>query len=362
MARQLHPRSSPFAGRRRTLRPAVSSRLAALIAGGLLLSACNPPAGDEFRHGLADQARPWAHANFDADPGKFTFAVFSDLTGGERPGIYDVAVAQLNLLRPELIMSVGDLIEGDSADTAGLNAEWDRFDSRSGKARAPVFYTGGNHDLTGQMLRDVWRDRYGPSYYHFVYKDVLFLVLDTEDNTPERMAWLKQVRDEALEFVAVDDWEGYAASDYANAPERAYGNIRPAQADYFIDAIESHPDARWVFLFIHKPIWQREDEAEFARIEAALSKRPYTVFRGHQHAFIYEQRHGRDYIGLGPTGGSWNAAAGRSMDQVVLVTVDDAGVDIANLLLPGILDKTGQIPANGDRLCYESTDCEDSAE
>ena len=47
------------------------------------------------------------------------------------------------------------------------------------------------------------------------------------------------------------------------------------------------------------------------------------------------------------------------MDQVVLVTVDDDGVDIANLLLPGILDKTGHIPADGDALCYESTDCDD---
>ena len=46
------------------------------------------------------------------------------------------------------------------------------------------------------------------------------------------------------------------------------------------------------------------------------------------------------------------------MDQVVLVTGDDDGVDIANLLLPGILDKTGHIPADGDELCYESTDCE----
>lgn len=337
-------------------------RVVALIAAALLLSACQHPAGPDFRHGFDNQRKPWAHEDFDADPGKFTFAVFSDLTGGERPGVYDVAVAQLNLLRPELILSVGDLIEGDSADTAGLNAEWERFDSRSGKARAPVFYAGGNHDLTGQISRDVWHDRYGPSYYHFVYKNVLFLVLDTEDNTPERMAWLKQVRDEALVLVAADDWDAYAASDYANAPERAYGNISSAQADYFVNVIESHPDVRWVFLFMHKPIWQREGEAEFARVENALGEQSYTVFRGHQHAYIYEQRNGRDYIGLGTTGGQWNPEAGRSMDEVVLVTVDDAGVDIANLLLPGILDKTGHIPADGDDLCYESTDCEDAAE
>ena len=333
-------------------------RITTLLVAACLLAACDAPPGDEFRHSLAGQAAPWAHEQFDADPGKFTFAIFSDLTGGERPGVYDVAVAQLNLLRPEFIMSVGDLIEGDSGDPAGIHAEWDRFDKRAGHARAPVFYAGGNHDLTGEMLRDVWGERYGPPYYHFVYKDVLFLVLDTEDNTPERMAWLKQVRDDALEFVAAEDWDAWAKSEYANAPERAYGNITAAQADYFVDAVAANPGVRWVFLFMHKPVWQRDGEAEFARIENALAGQPYTVFRGHQHAYIYEQRLGRDYIGLGPTGGAWNAVAGRSMDQVVLVTVDDDGVDIANLLLPGILDKTGHIPADGDELCYESTDCE----
>ena len=50
---------------------------------------------------------------------------------------------------------------------------------------------------------------------------------------------------------------------------------------------------------------------------------------------------------------------GRSMDHVTLVTVEDDGVDIANLLLEGILDKTGHIPLNGDELCFESTKCPD---
>lgn len=69
---------------------------------------------------------PWTHDNFDADDGKkFTFAVVSDLTGGERDGVFEVAIQQLSLLRPELILSVGDLIEGESEDHALLSQEWD---------------------------------------------------------------------------------------------------------------------------------------------------------------------------------------------------------------------------------------------
>jgi len=45
------------------------------------------------------------------------------------------------------------------------------------------------------------------------------------------------------------------------------------------------------------------------------------------------------------------------MDQVTLVTVDDSGVDIANVLMSGILDKTGHIPLGGDDVCFEAALC-----
>ena len=45
------------------------------------------------------------------------------------------------------------------------------------------------------------------------------------------------------------------------------------------------------------------------------------------------------------------------MDHVNLVHVEDDRVDIANLLMEGILDKTGQIPLNGEALCFESARC-----
>ena len=41
----------------------------------------------------------------------------------------------------------------------------------------------------------------------------------------------------------------------------------------------------------------------------------------------------------------------------MLVTVSEAGVDIANLLMDGILDKTGHIPLDGDDVCFELATC-----
>ncbi|MEE8544025.1 MAG: metallophosphoesterase family protein, partial [Gammaproteobacteria bacterium] len=118
----------------------------------------------EFRHDVSDGFKPWAHEDFDAADDKFTFAVFSDLTGGERSGVFAIAVEQLSLLRPELIMNVGDLIQGGMAGRAELDAQWDSFDERASRARAPVFYVGGNHDLSGDLLQSVWDKRYGHRY------------------------------------------------------------------------------------------------------------------------------------------------------------------------------------------------------
>jgi hypothetical protein len=108
---------------------------------------------------------------------------------------------------------------------------------------------------------------------------------------------------------------------------------------------------------LHKPAWQKEGETTFSAIEAALGDRPYTVFTGHVQAFGYEERNGRDYIRLATTGGEQFPEIARSADHVTLVTVDDAGVNIAHLLLSGIYDKIGHVPLEGDKVCFERALC-----
>jgi hypothetical protein len=83
------------------------------------------------------------------------------------------------------------------------------------------------------------------------------------------------------------------------------------------------------------------------------------VFYGHVHSYLYEQRHGRDYIRLATTGGVQIEGRENAYDHIALVTVFQDGVDIANLRLDGILDKTGRIPAGGDALCFEAARCDD---
>lgn len=336
--------------------------LAALLAFTTLVACATrgpQPGAADFQHEVTGNARPWTHEAFDAAQDKFTFALFSDLTGGEREGVFTVAVEQLGLLRPELIVNVGDLIEGGTTDRAQLAREWDSFDQRARRARAPVFYLGGNHDLSNPVMWDVWDERHGRRYYHFVYRDVLFLMLDTEDNTEDFQWHMDAVRNAAIERVADEGWGVLPETAYGQLEERRTGRVGADQAAYFNDVITRYPGVRHTFVLLHKPAWERPGEAHFARIEAALADRPYTVFYGHEHDYQHELRHGRDYIGLGTTGGVQNPGKAMAVDHVTLVTVSSAGVDIANLKLSGIFGKDGRIPAGGAALCFEVRACGD---
>lgn len=311
---------------------------------------------EPFEHDIQSRQKPWTHTNFDTAPDKFTFAIHSDLTGGERPDVFATAVSQLELLRPEFVISIGDLIEG-GGDRDALVAQWDSYDARVKDAPFPVMYAGGNHDLSSDFERDVWAERYGPHYYHFRYKDALFLVLDSEDMSDTRRKELVQLRLDAIEVHKAQGAEAALATPYGQSTEKSAGAIGKKQADYFLKVLADNSDVRHTFVFVHKPVWDA-DGGPYFRIEAALQERPFTAFNGHVHAYAYKQRKGRDHLQLATTGGAFFPELGMSVDHVTLVTVDGHNdVSIANLLLSGIRDKTGNIPGGGGTLCFSSVAC-----
>jgi len=323
----------------------------------LLLFACaeNKPKQADFKNDVSTTAKPWLHENFD--DGTFTFAIITDLNGGERAGVFDVAIEQVNLLRPELIVTVGDLIDGGTENKDTLTMQWDYFDTRAKKAKAPLFHIGGNHDLTNVAMREFWANRYGPRYYHFIYKDVLFLMLDSEDYSPKRMQEIYLARAAAIKVMDGPNPEKANDMEYNKMKERISGEISKEQSEYFKKVLEENPSVKWTFLFMHKPVWQREEEGGLQIIEAALADRPYTLFNGHFHSYSHTDRNKRDYIMLGTTGGAQNDKDLMSFDHLTLVTMDDHEPSIANLRLDGILDKTGKVPLHGDTLCFQASKC-----
>ena len=274
----------------------------------------------EFAHGLSG-AKPWTNERFLDDPQEFHFAIVGDRTGGERKGFFGKGVDALNLLRPEFVMSVGDLIACGGKDD--VRAQWKEEAEIVSRLQMPFFHVVGNHDIwtgftgmTPQRQRsiDVWKELHGTNtYYNFTYKGCHFVCF----NTMER-------------------------HDYFPPREPIPQN----QIDWALAEMAKHKDARWHFLFMHKPIDWTSDR--WLAFERAINTFDYTVFCGDWHNHCTAVRHGKKYYMIGTTGGGFDCGVLSDdlrygvMDSVTWVTVTKKGPVVSNLALAGIHGDTIQ--------------------
>ena len=82
-------------------------------------------------------------------------------------------------------------------------------------------------------MREYWEEKIGPTYYHFVYKDVLFLMLNSEDYEPERMEKIFLARERSLKIESGEIEGNFEDTEYYKMPERTYGDIGEQQLEYF---------------------------------------------------------------------------------------------------------------------------------
>ena len=284
-------------------------RLAVVLAC-LCLAACGPASGPRIDVEAEDGARPWTGLDANDALGDFHFAIVSDRTGGARPGVFASAIPKVNLLEPAFVVSVGDLIEGYTENPAQIKREWDEFEGLVAGFETPFFYVAGNHDMNNAVMAEAWRARFGPSYYRFVYRDVLFLVLNSE-------LFRMVGREESLP----GPW------------------TQQEQLALVEETLTEFPTPRWTIVLVHQPLWDYPTILEdWLKLEAMLGERDYTVFAGHRHRYVRHVRNDRRYITLATTGGgsSLRGEIYGEFDQVALVTMTDAGPRLANLLLDGI--------------------------
>ena len=250
-----------------------------------------------------EERNPVTHLRWNDSPDDFQFAIVSDRTGGHRAEIFSQAVDKLNLLQPEFVLSVGDLIEGGKASADKIAAEWKEFDGFVKKLNMPFFYVPGNHDVNTKDTTKAWQDKLGRRHYHFVYRGVLFLILNTDD-LPKTAA------------------------------------IGPEQIAYVQKTLKENANVRWTIVALHRPLWRFDDGAKngFAEVEKALVGRPYTVFCGHEHEYVKFVRNGMNYYQLATTGGAslMRGVEYGEFDHIVWVTMKKDGPLMANILLDSI--------------------------
>jgi serine/threonine-protein phosphatase CPPED1 len=281
-----------------------------VVVGAVLLSRPSAtPAGTTGNKAdlqiKVEAVNPWNNLKLNNAAATFRFAILSDRTGGPRDGVFEKAIDQLNILQPEFVVTVGDLVDGDD-DPVKFNAQWKELNGWIGMLQMPFFYLPGNHDLYNAPMHEKWKEMFGRRYYHFIYKNVLFLMLNSEDP----------------------------------GGKKAPGKFGHEQIAYFKRVLAENKDVRWTMVCLHRPIWNNKDveRTGWLAIEDALQGRRFTVFCGHEHIYNREIRRGSLYYTLATTGGAskLRGAPQGEFDHIVWVTMKADGPVLANLMMEGI--------------------------
>lgn len=249
---------------------------------------------------------PWSNESVKNKEEDFSFAILPDRTIRPRVGTFSSLLQKVDAMRPDFIMSVGNLVEGNTKSVSEYKRQWKELDSVIALAKAPFFKVGGSHDIQADnsVMRDEWINQYGATYYHFQYNQVLFLCLDTEDG--------------------------------------GSGSISKTQLDYFTQVLKKNKKVKQAFVFMNKPLWTTDKSRNFRQLEHLLQNLNYSVFAGNLHRYAHSRRFGHDYYSLATAGG-FSKLRGKEVgeiDHFIWVSFQNNQVTITNISSDGFVENS----------------------
>ena len=282
----------------------------------------------------------------------FTFVVYGDRTGGPDEGVAVLAdaVRDTNLLEPDLVMTVGDLVQGYNEPDQWMR-QMREFKGVMNTLVSPWFPVAGNHDI-------YWRDRgepgpaippgqheanyemhFGPLWYAFEHKNSLFVVLYSDEGNPE------------------------TGEKAISKPESQ--RMSPEQLQWLQQTLADHKDSEHVFLFLHHPRWitgRYGDDWEKVHKALVEAGNVTAVFAGHIHRMRYDgPRDGIEYVTLATVGGhnAMTVPEAGMLHQYHVVTVRKDRVAMTALPVGAAMDVreiTPELAADAESLATLAVD------
>jgi acid phosphatase type 7 len=289
--------------------------LFALIASGLVLACAT---AESPRLPFNPEQVPERPANERS----FRFVAISDLNGPYGSTTYNehvhASIALIQGLRPELVLSAGDLVAGQRRGFTDeqIWAMWDGFtDAVTAPLQAagiPFVPVAGNHDASGYaafaneraIFEEHWRkpeqrpnldfidDEHYPYYYSFRHKGAFFMALDVttlERLPPELWTWMED------QLTKAQDYDLRFASCHVPPFPVAQGREH--------EIIRAPDNERLRQLFVEKNV--------------------DVFFTGHHHAYFKGRKKGLNLVSLNCAGSGPRVLIGEEAPQLQSFMVID---------------------------------------
>jgi hypothetical protein len=205
---------------------------------------------------------------------------------GKNIGFHPPFLSKLNENKDSSVFALfltGDIVNQSSS------ASWDQVEKELAELNLNSYYVMGNHD-NNLIGYEVFKKKHGSAYYYFIYKNELYVVLNSTESDR---------------------------------------SISPAQLK-FLDDIFANTDANWerAFVFFHEVIWNSNEKYKLVRSNSRsryAQIASFSNFWNEVYPRLTAQTEKQFYLFAGDVGGNTDAIAA-SYDRWENVTLVSSGM------------------------------------